>query len=70
MAVPKAAMHKDDLSPTWKNQIGAARQIPTMNPVSVALGVKNFPQEQFGGGILAFHGLHGAPSHGRCFHAA
>lgn len=70
MAVPKTAMHEDDLSPTWKNQIRTARQIPMVNPISVALGVKNFTQEQFGGRILAFHSLHGAPSYGRCFHVA
>lgn len=70
MAMPKTPMHEDDFSPAWKHQIGAACQIPAMKPVSVALGVEHFPQEQFGGCVLAFHGLHGAPAHRRSFHAA
>ncbi len=70
MAMPKTAMHEDDLSPAWKHEIGAARQIPAMKPVSITLGVEHFPQEQFGRGVFAFHGLHGAPSRRRRFHAA
>jgi hypothetical protein len=63
-------MYEDDFSSAWKHQIGAARQISAMKPVSVALSVEHFPQEQFGGRVFAFHGLHGAPPHRRSFHAA
>ena len=40
MPMPKATMHKDDLTVSWQNDIGNAGKISTMQPESVAQAVQ------------------------------
>jgi hypothetical protein len=40
MSMPKAAVNKQGDSPFWKNQIGPARQILTMQPETKTAGMK------------------------------
>jgi hypothetical protein len=47
VTMPEAAVNEDDSSTTWKDEIRAARQIPSMETETEAARVKAPTQEQF-----------------------
>lgn len=60
--MPEAAMHKYDLSSTWQNDVRLSGQILAMETEAVAHRVQESPNTHLGSGVLAFDGLHDAPT--------
>lgn len=60
MPVPKASMNKDDLLPTWKNQIGLPRQVGSMKSVTVAEPSEDTTNYPFRRGVARTDPLHSA----------
>jgi hypothetical protein len=58
VAMPKAAMNKEDGFVTGEYNIGAAGQAFYIQAVAVALGMQPAAHQHFGPGIPAFDGLH------------
>jgi hypothetical protein len=40
MAMPKAAVDENDLASSMKDEVGIARKVPTMEPVTEAEGLE------------------------------
>lgn len=70
MAMPKAAMDKDNLVKTTKDYVRLTRKILTMEPKAVAHTMRHPAHNHFRAGVTAFNGLHGPPSGLRRFHSS
>jgi len=58
--MPKATVNKNDFSHAWKDQIWLARQVISVQSVSLAHGVNHAAHDHFGGCVAAFYRPHGA----------
>ncbi len=58
MSVPKAAMHKDNLTPDRENQIWAAWKVLPVQAVAIAEAMNNSAHGPFRASITALHAGH------------
>jgi hypothetical protein len=49
--MPEAAVHEDDGSANWKDDVWTARQGPHMQPVAIAEAVKEPTHQEFWTGV-------------------
>src|SRR4051812_273979 len=58
VAVPKAAMNKNQLSLAWKNHVGTTRQRAYVQPISIAQRMHKPAHDHFRTCVLASNSLH------------
>jgi len=58
MAMPEAAINKNDSPVFWKDQIGFSRKSLYMQPVPKTKAVKTFPDQKFGLRIFSSNSRH------------
>jgi len=58
MLMPKASVHKDNLTMSWEHDIGISRERPYMQTETESHSVNFRPHRSFGGGILLPNGTH------------
>lgn len=68
MAVPKTAMHEDDLFQPWKHKVRLAGKIVAMESKAKAETVNHRADNLFGAGVLCFHRTHDSASEIGIFH--
>lgn len=51
--MPETTMNEDHLLPAWKNQIRAARELPSMEPESIPKCMSDAANRYFRTGVLA-----------------
>jgi hypothetical protein len=64
VTVPKAAVHKDYLAESGKNQIGPAGKVLSVEPKAETQPVDKPPHHQLGGGVLAADPAHALATFG------
>lgn len=65
MAMPKAAMHEDDLTARRKDEIGRARQASSMEPITVPERMSEATHDHLNAGVLRAHPCHQTATLGR-----
>lgn len=65
MAVPKAAMHEDDLTARRKYEVGRARQARSMKPIAVPKRMSEATHDHLNAGVLRAYPCHQTAALGR-----
>ena len=60
MSMPEAAMYKDDFATRWKNEVGTAREAPSLQPVAISEAVYKAANCKFRLRMCAMNSRHAA----------